>query len=140
MNKGFRYAILTTIVLLLASCSSTKYVPDGSYLLDEVRIHTDNKEVKPSNLSMYIRQNPNAKWFSLIKTQLYVYNWSGRDSTRWINRTLRKLGDAPVIYSEEETNRTREEITKAVQNMGYMGALVEPVRQSQRRKKNEVGL
>ena len=129
MNKGFRYAILTTIVLLLASCSSTKYVPDGSYLLDEVRIHTDNKEVKPSNLSMYIRQNPNAKWFSLIKTQLYVYNWSGRDSTRWINRTLRKLGDAPVIYSEEETNRTREEITKAVQNMGYMGALVEPVRQ-----------
>ena len=118
MDKGFRYAILTTIVLLLASCSSTKYVPDGSYLLDEVRIHTDNKEVKPSNLSMYIRQNPNAKWFSLIKTQLYVYNWSGRDSTRWINRTLRKLGDAPVIYSEEETNRTREEITKAVQNMG----------------------
>ena len=25
---------------------------------------------------MYIRQNPNAKWFSLIKTQLYVYNLS----------------------------------------------------------------
>ena len=134
MNKGFRYAILTTIVLLLASCSSTKYVPDGSYLLDEVRIHTDNKEVKPSNLSMYIRQNPNAKSFSLIKTQLYVYNWSGRDSTRWINRTLRKLGDAPVIYSEEETNRTREEITKAVQNMGYMGALVEPVRHVKKQK------
>ena len=134
MNKGFRYAILTTIVLLLASCSSTKSVPDGSYLLVEVRIHTDNKEVKPSNLSMYIRQNPNAKWFSLIKTQLYVYNWSGRDSTRWINRTLRKLGDAPVIYSEEETHRTREEITKAVQNMGYMGALVEPVRQVKKKK------
>ena len=134
MNKGFRYAILTTIVLLLASCSSTKYVPDGSYLLDEVRIHTDNKEVKPSNLSMYIRQNPNAKWFSLIKTQLYVYNWSGRDSTRWINRTLRKLGDAPVIYSEEETNRTREEITKAVQNMGYMGALVNRYAKSRRKR------
>ena len=134
MNKGFRYAILAVIVFLLASCSSTKYVPDGSYLLDEVRIHTDNKEVKPSNLSMYVRQNPNSKWFSLIKTQLYVYNWSGRDSTRWINRTLRKLGDAPVIYSEEETNRTSEEITKAVQNMGYMGASVEPVRQAKKKK------
>lgn len=134
MNKGFRYAILAVIVFLLASCSSTKYVPDGSYLLDEVRIHTDNKEVKPSNLSIYIRQNPNSKWFSLIKTQLYVYNWSGRDSTRWINRTLRKLGDAPVIYSEEETNRTSVEITKAVQNMGYMGASVEPVRQAKKKK------
>ena len=51
MDKSFRYAILATIALLLASCSSTKYVPDGSYLLDEVRIHTDNKEVKPSNQS-----------------------------------------------------------------------------------------
>ena len=135
MNKGFRYAVLATVVFLLASCSSTKYVPDGSYLLDEVRIHTDNKEVKPSNLSIYIRQNPNSKWFSLVKTQLYVYNWSGRDSTRWINRTLRKLGDAPVIYSEEETNRTKEEITKAVQNMGYMGARVEPVRRTTGKKK-----
>lgn len=134
MNKGFCYAILATVVLLLASCSSTKYVPDGSYLLDEVRIHTDNKEVKPSNLSLYVRQNPNSKWFSLIKTQLYVYNWSGRDSTRWINRTLRKLGDAPVIYSEEDTERTSEEMTKAVQNMGYMGAKVEPLLQTKKKK------
>lgn len=125
MKKSFRYAILTAVTLTLASCSTTKYVPDGSYLLDEVRIHTDSKEVKPSNLSMYVRQNPNSKWFSLIKTQLYVYNWSGRDSTRWINRALRRLGDAPVIYSEEETERSREEMAKAVQNMGYMGAFVE---------------
>lgn len=134
MDKGFCYTILATVLLLLASCSSTKYVPDGSYLLDEVRIHTDNKEVKPSNLSIYFRQTPNSKWFSLIKTQLYIYNWSGRDSTRSINRTLRRLGDAPVIYSEEETNRTGEEITKAVQNMGYMRATVIPVRQTKKKK------
>lgn len=134
MKKGFRYAIYATVIFLLASCSSTKYVPDGAYLLDEVRIQTDNKEIKPSSLSVYVRQNPNLKWFSLIKTQLYVYNWSGRDSTRWINRTLRRLGDAPVIYSETETGRTSEEMTKAVQNMGYMGAMVEPVRQVRKKK------
>lgn len=134
MKKGFRYAIYAVVVLLSASCSSTKYVPDGSYLLDEARIQTDTKGIKPSNLSIYVRQKPNAKWFSLIKTQLYVYNWSGRDSTRWINRTLRKLGDAPVIYSDKETNRTSEEMTKAMQNMGYMGAMVEPVRQVKKKK------
>lgn len=134
MKKGFRYALLATTVLLLASCSTTKYVPEGSYLLDEVRIQTDNKEIKPSSLSMYVRQNPNAKWFSLIKTQLYVYNWSGRDSTRWINRTLRKLGDAPVIFSPEDTKRSGEEMTKAVQNMGYMGASVESVQHTKKKK------
>ena len=125
MKKGL-YCVISVLALLLSvSCSSTKYVPDGSYLLDEVSIYTDNKEVKPSSLSMYVRQNPNAKWFSLFKTQLYVYNWSGADSTRWINRVLRKVGDAPVIYRKEDADRTREEMTKAVQNMGYMGASVE---------------
>lgn len=127
MKKVLRLALYAAIVLLGASCSSTKYVPEGSYLLDEVRIHTDNKDVKPSSLSLYVRQNPNAKWFSLVKTQLYVYNMSGRDSTRWINRILRRMGDAPVIYSEDETERTRDEIGKAVRNMGYMGATVAAV-------------
>lgn len=136
MKKGFHYAIYATVVFLLASCSSTKYVPDGSYLLDEVRIQTDNKEVKPSNLSIYVRQNPNSKWFNLIKTQLYVYSWSGRDSTRWMNRVFRRLGDAPVIYNSKETDRSSEEITKAVQNMGYMGASVEVVRQVSKKKMN----
>ncbi|WP_291528004.1 BamA/TamA family outer membrane protein [Bacteroides sp. UBA939] len=134
MKKGFYYAIFTIAMLALASCSATKYVPNGSYLLDEVRIHTDNKDVKPSNLSIYVRQNPNSKWFSLVKTQLYIYNWSGRDSTRWVNRALRRLGDAPVIYSEEDTERSREEITKAVQNMGYMSATVEYVSKIKKKK------
>lgn len=122
MKNVLRLALCAAAVLLVGACSSTKYVPEGSYLLDEVRIRTDNKDVKPSALSLYVRQNPNAKWFSLVKTQLYVYNLSGRDSTRWINRVLRRVGDAPVIYSEEETERTREEMGKAVRNMGYMGA------------------
>lgn len=125
MKKYFHLLIVSAVVSALASCSATKYVPDGSYLLDEIKIRTDNKAVRPSALRMYVRQNPNAKWFSLIKTQLYVYNLSGRDSTRWGNKFLRRIGDAPVIYNEEEAKRSEEEIRKAVQNMGYMAASVQ---------------
>lgn len=128
-KRGCRGAglLLKLLVLqwLVASCTLTKYVPEEHYLLDEVHIVTDNKEVKPSLLTPYLRQTPNAKWFSLVKTQLYVYNWSGSDSTKWANRTLRRLGDAPVIYSESETQRTCQELAKAVQNMGYMSAVVQ---------------
>lgn len=67
MRKLFRCTIYLLLLILSAACSSTKYVPDGAYLLDEVHIRTDNKEVKPSNLSLYLRQTPNSKWFSLIK-------------------------------------------------------------------------
>lgn len=129
--------LLPKLLLLqwvVASCTLTKYVPEQQYLLDEVHIVTDNKEVKPSILTPYVRQTPNAKWFSLLKTQLYVYNWSGADSTKWANRALRRLGDAPVIYNANETERTCQEMTKAVQNMGYMGAVVQSERVVNRKR------
>ncbi|MDR0894180.1 MAG: outer membrane protein assembly factor [Prevotellaceae bacterium] len=135
MKKGFQYCGLLCI-LLFTSCTTTKYVPEGSYLLNEVHIKTDNKLVKPSNLSMYVRQNPNPRWFSLLNTQLYIYNWSGRDSTKWYNKMLRRIGDAPVIYSAEDTRRSSEEIKKALQNMGYMGASVEYIPVTRKKKLN----
>lgn len=134
MKKRLLYFFTVTVLLSLFSCSATKYVPEGSYLLDDVRIETDNKNVKPSSLMIYLRQNPNAKWFSLFKTQLYIYNLSGRDSTRWINRTLRRMGDEPVIYDQNESQRSQQEIAKAVRNMGYMGATVSVSEQKKRKK------
>jgi outer membrane protein assembly factor BamA len=122
MRRFSLHILILTVVALLSACSSTKFVPDGCFLLDDVRISTDNKNVKPSMLSPYVRQNPNSKLFSLFKTQLYIYDWSGRDSTRWVNKMLRKIGDAPVIYSDDEAQRTEQEIIKAVRNMGYLGA------------------
>ena len=126
--------LASAILLSLASCSATKFVPDGYYLLDEVKIRTDNKDVRPSLLRSYVRQNPNTKWFSLVKTQLYIYNLSGRDSTKWGNRLLRKIGDAPVIYDEKEAERSREELTKAVKNMGYMSAVVKKTTKKKKKK------
>lgn len=86
-------------------------------------------------MRLYVRQNPNSKWFSTIKTQLYVYNWSGRDSTKWFNRFLRKIGDAPVIYNESDAIRSQEEIAKAVQNLGYMGASVKNYKNEKKKLK-----
>ena len=115
----------TLVVVLLDSCSVSKFIPEGGYLLDNVKIESDNKEIKPSQMNLYVRQTPNAKWFSLIKLPMYIYGASGLDSTKWINRFWRKIGEAPVIYDREAAAETREEMEKAVQNMGYMGAVVD---------------
>jgi outer membrane protein assembly factor BamA len=125
MKKIIHIILATLAVLIVVACSSTKYVPDGKYLLDKVKIHSDRKELSGSDLRTYIHQSPNSKWFSLFKTQLYIYNMSGRDSTSWINKALRKIGDAPVIYNEDEARRSQKELRLAVQNMGYLGAYVE---------------
>ena len=117
--------LLLVVVVLLAGCSVNKFIPEGSYLLDNIKIESDNKEVKPSQMSQYVRQSSNAKWFSLVKLPMYIYSASGLDSTKWMNRFWRKIGEAPVIYNRGEAQETRDEIEKAVQNMGYMGAVVD---------------
>lgn len=110
------------MIALLYSCSSQKFIPENHYLLDEVNITSDSKDVKPSQFTSYIRQNPNAKWFNLIKVPLHIYCTSGKDSTLWINKFLRKIGDAPVIYDESLATKSQEVIEQAVKNMGYMRA------------------
>ena len=50
-----------------------------------------------------------------------TYCVSGVDSTKWINRFFRKIGDAPVIYDESVALKSQEEIEKAVRNMGGQG-------------------
>lgn len=119
------YICFTFVVLLLPGCSVNKFIPEGGYLLDNVKIESDNKEIKSSQMNQYVRQSPNAKWFSLFRFPLYIYGASGMDSTKWINRFWRKLGDTPVIYSRDAARETQDEIEKAVRNMGYMGAIVD---------------
>lgn len=125
MKLALRHCSIFLMLLLgLSACSVSKFIPEGHYLLDAVKIESDNKEVKPSEMRAYVRQTSNAKWFSLVKIPMYIYSAAGRDSTKWINRLLYRMGDAPRIYDPELTEETREQMEQAVRNMGYMGAQV----------------
>ena len=115
---------IVAFIALFCSCSVNKFIPEGQYLLDEVSIVSDTKEVQPSSFYTYIRQNPNAKWFSLVRVPLHIYCLSGQDSTQAFNRFLRRLGDEPVIYNPSVAEKSKKEIEKAVKNMGYMRATV----------------
>lgn len=125
MKKSAHHYIYILIIALCSSCSVNKFIPENKYLLDEVRIVSDTREVKPSSFNSYIRQNPNAKWFNMIKVPMRTYCISGGDSSKWVNRFFRKIGDKPVIYDEAMALKSQKEIEKAVRNMGYMGATVE---------------
>lgn len=128
MKLALRHCSIFLMLLLgLSACSVSKFIPEGHYLLDAVKIESDNKEVKPSEMRAYVRQTSNAKWFSLVKIPMYIYSAAGRDSTKWINRLLYRMGDAPRIYDPELTEETREQMEQAVRNMGYMGAQVDAV-------------
>ncbi|MBR1631917.1 MAG: BamA/TamA family outer membrane protein [Paludibacteraceae bacterium] len=116
--------LIITLMLLLAGCSVTKYVPDDGYLLNKVKIVSDAKDIGQDQLSGYLRQTPNAGIFGLWKAQVNLYSLSGPDTTRRWNRFLRKLGTPPELFDADLTQTSREQIQMAMRNKGYLNAIV----------------
>jgi outer membrane protein assembly factor BamA len=121
-----RYSyFLAIIVCLLSACSSSKFIPDDRYLLESVEVRADEKYIDAASLAPYVRQHANSKWFSLFKIPLGTYAMSGKDTTKWINRTLQKIGEEPIIYDSVQARLSVEDLRRAMQNMGFMHATVD---------------
>lgn len=115
------------LALLWGSCSSTRDIPEGESMLRKVTVVTDGKynDLNTSQLKNYVRQKGNSRWFSTVKIPLGIYTLAGRDTSRWINRALHSIGEAPVIYDTLLARASCENLRQALQNQGYLDAQVE---------------
>lgn len=118
------YVFLVLAICLLSACSTSKYVPQGSYLLTSVEIRSDERSFDASQLFPYIRQKANSKWFSLFKIPMGTYTLAGKDSTKWINRTLKRIGERPVVFDTLTARLTMDDLRQALINQGYLHASV----------------
>lgn len=102
-NVVFRFLALYICLLLLAvvttGCSSTKDLGDDEYMLAKVRIISDDPKVKPAQLMPYVRQKSNIRKFLIFKQK--------------------------QVYDTLQAQLTQQDLTKALNNMGYMDASVE---------------
>lgn len=135
---SYKWIYILSFSLLLIGCSSTKFIPDGQYLLEDVKIESADKGLDASTLQAYIRQKGNSKWFSLFKIPMSTYSLAGRDSTKWLNRTLKHIGEQPVIFDSLQAQLSKQDLTTAMQNMGYMHARTEMNVKRRGRKVNVV--
>lgn len=125
MKEFLQYLLLSLVsILILNGCSSTKFVPDNQYLLDKVEIISDNKQFKSSELRDYLQQRPNFKVFGLMKWQLYLYNWSGKNEKNWFNKQFRRMGEAPAIMDTILITESEKELQQFLINKGYINAQV----------------
>lgn len=128
MNKislHILYNITILYVLLsFCSCSSTKFVGDGELLLTHNSVTSSDPAVPVASLAQYIRQSPNTKWFSSLKVPLAIYSLSGADTTKTINRLLRRWGEAPVVLDTVLQQQSVASLRQAMQNSGYLDAEV----------------
>ena len=119
--------IIGLSVLIFQSCGSTKFVSDGERLLVNADVKSDTKAISAWNSAAYIKQKPNFKTFEIFKLPLTIYNLSGRDTTKWVNRTLRSAGEAPVLYDSTLVDVTVTDLKRMATNMGYLDAEVTPI-------------
>lgn len=127
IRRFFYLLMVVTVGCLLGSCSSTRDIPEGHAMLNRGKVVTDGKypDINTSQLKNYVRQKGNARWFSTLKIPLGVYALAGTDSSKWLNRTLKAMGEAPVIYDTLQAEASCRNLQLAMQNKGYLDGQVE---------------
>ena len=115
-----------SVMAMLASCSSTKHVPQDKLLLDKVNINIadPHSDVEASQLANYLRQTANHRVLGGLKLQLAFYNMSGKDDTKWYNRWIQRVGTPPVIYDDALAVASAEQLHTALSNRGFMNNTV----------------
>jgi outer membrane protein assembly factor BamA len=112
MNRSHWIGIF--LLLLLTACNTTRFIPQGEYLLDKVTITMDDKGVDQSVLLPYVQQTPNSS-----KLGLGIYNLVNNDSN-FIKKFIRKIGEPPVLLNNHLVALSVTELSMEMKNQGYL--------------------
>ncbi len=124
----------------MASCSLTRYVPEGEQLLtkNSVKIHhqkgvTKDKSYQAEELSKYIIQRPNKR---LLGNQFYlrIYNLQDTAKHSWWSRMMRKIGQPPVVFDSLKMVNSTREINRYLKNCGFLENSVSAKTTTRKRK------
>ena len=113
-------------VLALGACNTTKFVPEGKYLLNKVSINVDDKRIKKQDLKTRIRQKENLRILGSLKFHLWLYNLSPKDKE---DGWFKQIGEAPVIYDEAQTSRSKSQLQMYLKNKGYYNVSIQDTAQ-----------
>jgi outer membrane protein insertion porin family len=125
MNR-LLYATGIFALLTQLSCSATRALPDDALLFTGAKIEYQGAQpdVPERRLITEIRQVPNSRFLGW-PIELNIFNLF-RNKERGLGKWLRdKLGEAPVILDEGESKISSLAITKALQDEGYLQAVVD---------------
>ncbi len=116
------------LLLLLAasvSCSTTRGLPEGRYLLSSSKVAVKGDDgPRVGEVSTYVRQQPNFTIFGW-NPFIGIYNWSD-GSGRGLNPLWEKIGTAPVVFDPVQMQASASAMRTRLEYLGYYGAKVTP--------------
>ena len=141
MQKMTSYLISIIILLFfISSCGVKKYVPKADYLLvkNEFEVESEEKaeekiffnlfpikvdEFEKPEVEPLIEQKPNSKilW---TRVEMRIYCLSNPKKDNWINRTLRKQGEIPVVFDYDKAELSTRKIEQYLNTKGIFNPTV----------------
>ncbi|MGY0408626.1 MAG: BamA/TamA family outer membrane protein, partial [Polaribacter sp.] len=102
--KKLSYCFL--LLLILASCNSTKHVAEGKYLLTKNYIMVDSTKEKSIELQKYVLQKPNSRILG-TPLGLYFHNWGNHSNpkipSKWAEKHPFSYNLIKNIFSEKQS-------------------------------------
>lgn len=116
-----RIAIILLGFLAIGACSTTRVLSEGQYRLasNKVIIEGKDKSLSPGDVSSYVKQQANSYFIFGWSPKLIIYNWSDPTKDDWLNRSLRNIGVAPVVFNSYQVGSSCENIRKHLDYLGY---------------------
>jgi len=165
MKLRYSIGFFAIFLLFLSSCSITRRVPEGEYLLrrTDVRFYDSDPNFMarnfrsepnwqrrfPNELSndpppsgdfaLLQRQEPNSR-FAMMRFRLRTYNSANpeRDS-RW-TRFLQRVGEPPVVFDSLIADRSVRQMQQHLINNGHFNSEIYYINQTLRRRSQQMRL
>ncbi len=159
---------LALLALLLGSCSSTRKLKEGEYLLNKNFIIDKDTKIGKKEIENYIKQKPNRKILTFFRFHLWLYNLANenkiirkrilqdkRNENRNVKRVakgkkakiyerqlfgewLLDIGEPPEIVDTFQVHKSAKQIKLFLNNKGYFISSVKDSIHYARRKKANV--
>lgn len=125
MRSFIAISLVSTVLAIAASCSSTRMLKDGQYMLVDNKITvTNDDDFDVEGLEAYLRQLPNYFFIFHWNPFINVYNWQNGKDGPW-DKFVKRIGTEPVIYDSSKVEESVENISNRLEYLGYYGSVVE---------------
>lgn len=122
-NVSKSLPLLLVGLMLFVSCSITRNVPDGRYLLNKSEVEVSSKMVKPGEIEAYLKQHPNKEILG-FRFHLRVYNLANPYKFNRFNRWLKTIGEEPALLDTNLINEGTRNVLLYLQSKGYYNAKI----------------
>ena len=111
------------MAMALSSCAVSHHLPEDGYLLDKVRVVSEENPALAASLKSKVRQRPNRRFLGIVRLPMRLYCLAGRDDSG-LNRLLKRVGEAPSVYDQALTEQSCAVLEQVLANKGYLRAEV----------------